>query len=451
MPRTIRLTLGLALVAVFGILGTPPTFAQPDEERSVSDSIAGSLVAHGFEHVAVETGENLVSVWFENRIYRYDMTSLGVVAALAGAGLDADTVLELIPENRGVPVTAVSAPAGQWLAFLDGRVGENDFRSQLQIRLGSRRNGAPLAYSGDTRQNPAYLRTDFAVRPIFGFTLGIGFDVFSYNLSLAPELTMSPFHGGLITLQVAIALHDDFETKGFDPVQGRLCTEAEPCGRTVKPVRNTISWGGWLPGNWLAATSAGIFPGDRYGFSGQVGRLFLDGQLDVWAKGDLTGLLEFKDDHIAYSNLEQWTAYGAVTHRLRGLDLESTLRAGRFREGRAAVRFDLERRYKEFEAGFFGAKNKDETVFGFTLRIPLPVKHYSDPARFRLVTVPAFPFVYEDKIDASVARPVGFVALEARQFDDLDRLRKRLYPTFIMNNIEDLRLANAYLPAGDAP
>ena len=431
MPPTTR-TLCLALAAILGGLGSRPAAAQSDEGLPGSDSIAGSLVGHGFEHVAVEVDEDLVSVWFENRIYRYDMTSLGVVAALAGADLDADTVLELIPENRGVPLISVSAPAGQWLAFLDGRVGENAFRSQLQIRLGSRRNGDPLAYSGGPRQNPAYLRTDFAIRPLFSFTLGIGFDVFSYNFSLAPELTMSPFHGGLITLQVAIALHDDFEP----------CTEAEPCGSTVKPVRNTISWGGWLPGNMLAATSAGIFPGDRYGFAGQVGRLFLDGQLDVWAKGDLTGLLEFRDDHVAYSNLGQWTAYGAVTHRLRGLDLESTLRAGRFREGLAAVRLDLERRYKEFEAGFFGAKNKDETVFGFTLRIPLPVKRYSHPARLRVVTVPDFPFTYQDTL--------GDVAREARQFDDLDRLRKRLYPTFIMNNVEDLRLANAYLPEGDA-
>lgn len=430
MPPTLRPSFCVSLLAFLGTMGTPCALAQSGDGSSGEDVIAERLVAHGFEHVAVEAEPSLVSVWFENRIYRYDMTSLGVVATLAGAALDEETVLELIPENRGVALIAVSARAGDWLAFLEGRAGEDEFRAQLEIRLSSRRNGEALAYSGGARANPAYLRTDFAVRPLFGFTLGVGFDVFSYNLSLAPELTTSPFHGGLVTLQVAVALHDDFEP----------CSEAEPCGRTVKPVRNTISWGGWLPGNWLVATSAGIFPGERWGLSGQAGKLFLDGQLDVWAKADLTGFLEFRSDHIAYSNLGQWTAYGAVTHRLRQFDLETTLRAGRFREGLAAVRVDLERRYKEFEAGFFGARNEIETVFGLTLRFPLPVSRLPAPSRFRLATVPAFPFVYEDSLHD--------VAREARQFDDLDRLRKRLYPTFIMNNVEDLRRANAYVSGG---
>jgi hypothetical protein len=199
----------------------------------------------------------------------------------------------------------------------------------------------------------------------------------------------------------------------------------------VEPVRNTFTYGGWLPGQWLATASGGIFPGERYGFAGEVGRLFLDGQLEFFAGADLSGQLSFLDEVTQYSGLEQWSAFAAATHRTRGIDLESTLRVGRFREGSVAARIDLVRRLHEFEVGFFGIQNEDENVAGITLRIPLPVRHYRKPARFRPTTVPAFPFTYRETVV-----PVG---IQVSLFDNLSRLRRRLHPTFIRNNIEDLR------------
>jgi hypothetical protein len=41
------------------------------------------------------------------------------------------------------------------------------------------------------------------------------------------------------------------------------------------------------------------------------------------------------------------------------------------------------------------------------------------------------------------------VAVPVSMYDNLDRFRKRLYPTFIRNEIEDLRSANRYLGAGE--
>jgi hypothetical protein len=256
--------------------------------------------------------------------------------------------------------------------------------------------------------------------------------VFEYTLALAPEVTLSPFYGGLITLQAAYVLHDD-----LDP-----CGKETPCGAKFKPVRNTLSWGGWLPGGILLAASGGTFPGDRWGFAGEIGKLYFDGQLEVWAKGDVSGLLEFSDV-ITYSALSKWAAYGALTHRLKGFDLISTIRAGRFNEESAGVRIDFTRRLNEFEIGFFGIKNEFETTAGFTLKIPLPVRKYLDPSIIRPTTVPEFPFQYRDT--------TGPVGVELSLYDNMDRLRKRLYPTFIRTNIEDLKRANRYLDRGEAP
>jgi hypothetical protein len=261
---------------------------------------------------------------------------------------------------------------------------------------------------------------------------------------------MSPIYGGLITLQAGITLHEDEE---LDP-----CWPLEPCGATVKPVRNTVTWGGWLPGSWLTTVSGGIFPGDRYGFAGEFGKLVMNGSFEIWGGADLTGEFKFLDDVILYSNLDQWAAFGAVTHRFRGLDLESTLSLGRFYtasvfdfdanetetwENDPTIRLDFNRRMHEFEIGFFGVVNKHAEVIGLTLRIPLPVRRYLKPSILRPTTVPAFPFTYRDTVE-----PVG---VSVSLFDDLNRLRKRLYPTFILNNVEDLRLANRYVGEEERP
>lgn len=420
---------------LFMVLGAGRAWPQSPPER-----ITTRLTDQGFENVAVELQDSTVTVWFENRIYRDDLTGLGVAAWLAVAELDSASVLELVPENRGVALIAVSAPVAAWRSFLAGDQDAAYFRSVLRIDLDRRRSGLALSPRGLERHNSSRLRTDLQLRPLFSFQVGNGSDPFDYTLAIAPEAVMSPLSGGLITLQAAIRIHDD-----FDP-----CGEENPCGLVVKPTRNTVSWGGWLPANCLFAVSGGLFPSDRYGFAGEVGRLFLNGQLEVWAGGDLTGELLLTEDVVEYSDMTAWSAFAAATHRFRGLDIESTLTFGRFyqEEGDLALKLELARRIEEFEIGFFGATHlgsdlsmspyeEGNTSVGVNLRFALPVRTYARPKRFRPTTVPDFPFTYRSTVDP--------VAVPVSMFDNLDRLRKRLYPTFIWNRIEELRLAGRYV------
>jgi exopolysaccharide biosynthesis protein YbjH len=433
--RQVRRGAWLVLCGLGLIAGS--TSAQTPAER-----LSARLVEHGFENVAVASDASVTTVWFENRIYRYDMTALGVAAMVSAALLDSTAgVLELVPENRGVALIAVSAPVSAWRDFLDGRLDAAAFRSTLQIDAHHRRSGASLGPHGD-RTNRPYGRTDLALRPLFGFQLGAGRDPFLYTLQIAPEATMSPFHGALITLQAAIRLHDD-----LDP-----CGTEDPCRPAVIPGRNTISWGGWLPAGVLSTISAGLFPGDRYGIATEFGRLVWKDQLEIWGGGDVSGKLQFLEDSIEYSSLGRWAAFLSATHRFRGLDLETTLTAGRFEEEEFAIKLEVARRIHEFEIGFFVATNpnsdlqfspyedkEDKSAAGVNLRFALPVSRYMRPKAVRPTTVPEFPFTYKSTVDP--------VAVQITPYDNLDRLRKRLYPTFVWNEIEDLRAARRYVNA----
>jgi hypothetical protein len=404
---------GFLIVAVtlllFGTRGPAPAAAASSLETDVIEA----LVEHGFENVAVRERADSVAVWYENRVYRYELEALGIVAFLAASRTPPGTALRIVPQNYGTPLLAVEAVSADWLAFLREDRDEPWFRSRLAIRPGEREDS--IRRDRPTTHHGSFWKTDLRVRPLFDFELGIADDPFRSAFYLAPEAVVSPWPGAIATAQVAVQVYDDLD----------------PFARKVRPGRNTLSWGGWLPGGMLCALSGGVLSLDRYGFAGQVGALVGRGDVEISAGGDLSGLLEFSKDITVYSNLEAWSAFLAVTHRMRGIDLATTLTGARFQEEDFGVRVDVARTFRETEISFFGISTERDKVLGVRLRVPLPVRKWWRPSRVRLSTVPAFPFEYRDSL--------ADVGLQASQFDDLDRLRKRLYPTFVFNNLQDLR------------
>jgi hypothetical protein len=436
-----RIPVALILCLLGGVGAVVAEAAEPAPEPTEARAVQ-ALADRGFENVAAEAGPGRLTVWFESRLYRYPMVSLGAALDLVAPLVDSLTVLEIIPQNRGIALLALSAPAGAWRAFLAGTTSSTDLNGLLRVDDRTRLGGLPLRVPDLATRNRSYFRTDLAVRPLFSFNLGTPSDPFEFQAALAPEAVLSPFHGGLITVQAEIFLHND-----FDPCDGVPDCEGM---RDVIPGRNTLTWAGWLPHAWLFTLSGGLFPGaseSRYGFAGELGKLFLDGQLEVKGGGDLTGRIQFLENTVTYSDLGTWSAFGAATWRTRGLDLATTFTLARYWEDAMGASLGLRRDFHEFRIGLFGLRsdlfqeNGDgEWVTGFTLDVPLPVRKYSRPRAVRFTTVPDFPFVYRNTTAA--------VGLSLTPYDNLDRLRLRLYPTYVRNNLEDLRWVYHYGSGG---
>jgi hypothetical protein len=406
--RRSALLLALPLAPLAGADRAPA--ASPDASAAIRDR----LVEHGFENVAVQATGGETVVWFENRIYRDELTSLGVAAALAARDLPAADTLTLVPQNLGLPLLSLSAPSASWAQLVRGGVSPEEFRGDLRISPGR-------SLAGTARAHPPRWKTDVAVRPLWRFELGRPDDVFRSTFALAPEITMSPMSGALLTGQLLIRVKDDLDPEASD----------------VAPGRCTVSGTGWLPRSVLVAGSAGIFPDDRWGVAGEAARVFLDGWLELGAGGDWSGRLEFTEDAILYSGLESWSAFAQATGRTPRVDLEVRGAFARFLEGDLGVRLDVARRFHEARVAFFGVKTEAETVGGMQLALPLPVKRQMQPRHLRPVTVSTFPIEYRDKL--------GNVGRQLSHFHDVDWVRKGLLPTYVRNNLGDLRRALPYL------
>ncbi len=396
------------------------------EPAAIEESVTDELVARGFESVCVHASPERVTVWYENRIHRYELRALGVVAGIASARADSASLLEIIPETRGVALISLTARCADWGRFLDGRADARWFGERLEIRSdgglsASRRERAGLAESNNSRW-----KVDVAARPLLDLEFGIPGDPLRLSAWVAPEATVSPARGMLFTAQAIIRLRDEIDT----------------FARPVAPGRTTLSAAGWLPGACLGALSAGYFSDNRYGFAGEAGRLLFNGALECRVGGDFSGYLKFSEGVTLYSSMAAWSAFAALTHRAPLIDVETTVTAGRFMHGDAGVRVDVARRFHETEFGFFGVNTETDRLVGFRMSLPLPVERSGPPARLRAVTVPAFPWEYRES--------VSLAGLRVKLYDNTARFRKGLYPTFVRNNLEDLRAETAAKREGGA-
>lgn len=386
------------------------------------DTLAAAVEALQFENLDVASTGDRVIVSYENRVYRDPLEAMGRLVSTAAALLDSGTVLEVRPLSRGTPVLSASASAGDWLALLQGKLGADEFRTRLHVDGGSASPGDILQRA--TAGSSSWWKVDLALRPITEVQLGVADDPFAMAFWLAPEATVMPFRGALLTAQGIVEIEDEFD----------------PFSRKFRPGRTTLSYGGWLPGSWLGTASIGYFPGNRYGVAFQAGRYIHGGDIEVRLSGDYSGFLKFsRNDVVLYSGLEAWTGVVSVVHRLSGLDLVTTASGGRFLYGDLGGSLDVARRFDETEFAFFAVKSDEGSVAGLRFRVALPVRRASAPRRVRLTTVPDFPFEYREDVD--------LVGIRVNLYDDLSRFRQRLDPVYLRNNLD--RLNDELGPEGE--
>jgi hypothetical protein len=389
----------------------------PESRADWRGDVQRELEAQGFEGVRTFHDGTAAVLKYENRVFRYEMKALGFAASVGTRGLPDETRLKIVPANRGIAILEVSASAGDWNAFLKGSLTAREFQTRVRVRqpgaddLPDLESGPPPSETGSSQW-----KADFGIRPLAEIQLGIADNPFEAGLWLAPEVTMSPLPGALLTGQVIIKLRDEFDA----------------FARDVAPGRTTLSFWGRLPGSIAAVASAGYFPGNRYGIAWEAGRFIGNGWLELRLAGDYSGFLKFsRGDRVLYSDLKAWSGLGSAILRSPSIDVELNVTGGRFIHGDRGGRVDLLRHFGEADFGFFAIKTNEGAVGGFRINVPLPVERQLRPARFRPVMVPSFPFEYREDQEPTGKR--------VRIFDNLDRFRKGLTPMFFLNNLDDLR------------
>jgi hypothetical protein len=384
-----------------------PINARAEINNSGSEDLAAALITHGFENVLVADGSGgTVRVYYENRVYRYQLRAMGVVLALVNKRLAAPWTAEMIPLRAGVPIVSVVARADDYGRFVAGEIGEGDFAKSLAISTN------PPAPDLKGSRNSSFGRFDISAGPSFTVELEQIDDAMRGQFNIVPQVEAALTKGVLTTAQLVVPVVDEFEEEASG----------------VRPGRVTLDWL-HRHGATVGLFRAGLLNPARYGLSLEAGGWAWEDRLLLTAKGDFTGKLALLEGIWEYSDISVFTYSIGAQYMYPFLDVAVTASFGRFLGEEQGGRLDLRRALGELEIGFYAIKTESESLGGILVDVPLPLNRYSKPSALRFKTVPSLTWEYRSKVTGVGRMPGGGQTVE--------RLYKGLAPTFIRNNVSE--------------
>lgn len=392
-----------ASVSLMMTLAAPAASVSSDALQNLSRA----LVAQGFENVVVsgEPGAP-VKVYYENRIYRYELRAMGVVLALLDEGLPEKWAAAVIPMTAGVPVVSVTTTADDYRRFISGEADPDEFAKSLVIHT------HPQSPDLKRGENRSFRRLDLSAGPTFSLEFEQFDDSLRGRVNIVPQAEIYPARGLLATGQLIIPLYDEIEERTSG----------------VRPGRATLDVLG-RRGGTLGLARAGIFNNERYGFILEAGRWVWGDRVLFRGSGHLTGKLALKEGVWEYSDLEVFTYSLEAKYWYPLIDVTLKASFGRFLAEEYGGRFDLSRAFGELDIGFFVIKTESDSLAGLLVDIPLPLARYSRPKPVRLKTVPHLVWEYRDEVSGTGLMPGGGMSIE--------NLHENLAPVFIRNNVSE--------------
>lgn len=385
-------------------LTVPPVFGQ----NEVADRLQVALVKNGFENVAVLLEGRQLIVTYENRIYRDESRAAQEVLALLVPMLPAQITLTLIPQNRRLPLAAITLAPGDYPASANGEASRRLYFARAQVTLEVEPYWGKVR--GLPRANSSGGKLDLVVHPQFHAHFGERTDPVESQINVAPAIAVSLWPGMALSAQGIIPLQNDLEQEGDHWRPGLLTLN-----QTVR-----------LPKTMLAGLTVGYFTSNRYGADLAAKKYFRNGRAAAGANLGYTGFASYYKGTWRYSSVNMLTALLHADYRLAPFDLTLRATAGQFLQKERGWRVEVQRQFREVDIGFYVMNTELGTNGGFNFSVPIfPPKHWRAGA-LRVRTANYFPWEYQYKrFDNPIFYDSG---------NSLNQFHQRLHPDHLNNH-----------------
>lgn len=412
--------------------------ASNDQEETLS-RVRHELLNRGYENIAVQTTDDVLVVWCENRRIRYPVAWMVEALWLVSSSVSAERRVRVIAQKLAMPVVSLEAHAGDVVEWMGGALPTDEFRRGLVVE-----------YAGSSRPpgrlNPSLRRADLILGPGRLLTeFGLPGEIWvRANFDASAELTTALAAGLTAYGRVFIPLHH----KG-GPVDN------EDRYLELRPGSFLLSYFHPLGPSGFSTVTAGVFElrnwrYDSYGVVVDMRQSTSDGR---WAIGGSFGHLGSATYRVLSSNdrphryriweivwpPDEWP-YGAfIEYRFEGLDLHLTARWGRFLADDRAWRLDVERKFGEFSLTIFGIKsdaggvdpNNVRLLGGVRMEVPLYPREQGMPSRLRVASAGSYAWAYRYR--------VGHVGVDVDTGHRVSDVVEGYTPTQVRNNLERAR------------
>ncbi len=367
------------------------------EPQCKHDQFVKYLIKEGFENVGVKQVKNDVYVFYENRLYRWEIDGLSKILNEAANLFPDSATLHIVPLHYSVPVTVIKTKVSEYKKTLANQTGNYNAQNVFDVALDI--DSLNLIRREIKPQNKSTGKIDLIFLPGFRVQFGNFDNPVEWQLSISPILQTSLWKGNLLTAQIFIPLHNSLQQS----FEGNTWLETATINQLFR-----------LPENVFVNFSSGLFSFrnkinsyadyKRYGFVSDIRKYFLNGRFCAGGYMGLTGYITYSSGYFSYWPLEKFNFAFYGEYRNPTYDFTTRLTAGKFLYDDYAVRFDLLRQFKELNLGLFIIKSEFGTVGGFNFIVPISPKKSFKPSFFRVSLAKYFNWEFrESTVDPSAA------------------------------------------------
>lgn len=371
----------------------------------------------GFENVTVATlDKTTIAIAYENRLYRHSITAIGRVLREAVDVFSTHPNLHFVVTIKrvGIPVFAFRIAAADLMALQAGKMTAEVLASRITFLPVNEANDLPNNQSDHDAVNTPFRKIDLLLQPAVMSRLGNREDPYKLKLDLQPGLSTMLAPGLIARASIRIPIADEINLK------------MESMRLYTANVQHILP----LAAQTMLSMQAGYFAGERYGFSSQIARYFLHGDLALYAQADFTGFLYFSDGTWFHSSPDLWTYRGGAVLQFSPYGLYASAEYGRFLFEDRGMRVAVGRSLREARIDFFATLTSGDRWVGFALRLPFFPNRRFRPRAVRL-TFPAHFAARYDYVTTNFGEQLGIT-------NGLPGFRENLSANYFRAHIEAL-------------
>ena len=328
------------------------------------------LMAEGFENIQFSITQNR-SLWvtYENRVFRNEMTALGIVLRYITEYFPFLEHYIIVPRHKDIPLVHFRVRRDDFVGYMIDEISSQEFVKRIQL---------------------SYSMLD--EHPIRGYrSKKVNSSVFKMDVQFAPGLRLQ------------FARPNDPAQMQFNAlgnISATILNGLSLNGQWIAPIYNEFqSWEGKqrvgylylnqflrLPHIGFMSLSAGLFDNQIYGASGQVTRFMFDSRFALSLRMDYLDYGEhcFFNPYLG-ANPGNLKYVIMSQYNFQSVNFNTRLSWGVFSLGDRSWRLDLTRSFSELELGFMGIWNESQGFLtGMNVKIPFPVSRHPMPGRGRI-------------------------------------------------------------------
>lgn len=373
------------------------------------DVLAAKLAKAGFENVEAKSAGDVLTLKYQNRLYRMEEEAWARVLLWAAVHAPADiNKLRVIVRREGNLLVNTECSAADVLAYANGGLGRDEFARRINIF-----NYQPPGYEFD-QESAMHQRatggTDIYFSPANKLDLGQPYTPVKQRTGIAVK------HETSLGPRFTFSGHEEI------PLSNNLDARDPPVPFVRQANLNFYTTGGEA---LYFMSSAGYFDDHRWGVKGELRKYFADSSLDLGVIGARVRDKKFDLD------LDELLASGSI--RIPRYDLTLSGYGGRFLLGDDGWRAETRRYFGRSEVDFY-VYNTQFTATEGGVRLVLPLAGYSQKqySRVRVSAAPFFSYGYR----SSGYGGGDFLAWR----DSIEGFRKRIFPWYLREHLELIRV-----------